>query len=276
MTVGAKAYAALGKKPAAATTKPAAAAPKAAAKKPATEELLEVGEEKKEVDDPKYRNDPYKQNGTYSKELAKHDAETKKHDSKVYRDSRGRKRKYDPLNDFSSVKEKALRAQQIAHDIFKIANKPVAKRAEKIRKHAAVERIHKMGKRDAKFQREINKAAADHDAHDMAKLNQQDVRMAQEHKHPKAAVKNNIVSKLRAEDKALEKDPPLPGNIPCNKRKLHPCPPHVQKHKGAMTAGAKAYAALGKKPAAATTKPAAAAAAAPKAAAKKPATEELL
>lgn len=171
------------------------------------DKLLNTAKEANDSEQRKKDKDPFKQRGTYTKEMKQYEKEEKWHKDHPKKVD-GRKKKYDPLNDFKNPEDEKKRAAKIARDIYNIIKKPVAKKAEEIDEQRRIRLIKEKGKRDAKTLRRIRKAIVRRDRREKNRQRKDDRRMAQEKRHPKKAVKNRIQSTMASEDKKLEKDPP--------------------------------------------------------------------
>merc|ERR1711990_823329 len=151
--------------------------------------------------------DPYKQRKTYTKAMKKYEKRTKwEKEHPVVRN--GKKRKFDPLNDFKNPSNERKRAAKIAKDIYKIIKKPIAKKETLSAVDRSVLRIKRRGKKDAAYLKRIRKAIIRRDKREKTRQRKDDSRLRKEKRNPKLAVKHRIGKVMSDEDKKLEKDPP--------------------------------------------------------------------
>merc|ERR1711959_804603 len=165
--------------------------------------LVEIDEEERDRKDSK---DPYKQRKTYTKAMKKYEKRTKwEKEHPVVRN--GKKRKFDPLNDFKNPSNERKRAAKIAKDIYRIIKKPVAKKATLSAVDRSVLRIKERGRKDAAKLKRIRKAIIRRDKREKTRQRKDDSRLTKEKRKPKLAIKHRIEKVMSDEDKKLEKDP---------------------------------------------------------------------
>jgi len=156
--------------------------------------------------DRKDSKDPYKQRKTYTKAMKKYEKRTKwEKEHPVVRN--GKKRKFDPLNDFKNPSNERKRAAKIAKDIYRIIKKPVAKKATLSAVDRSVLRIKERGRKDAAKLKRIRKAIIRRDKREKKRQRKDDSRLTKEKRKPKLAIKHRIEKVMSDEDKKLEKDP---------------------------------------------------------------------
>merc|ERR1711939_797750 len=137
--------------------------------------------------DRKDSKDPYKQRKTYTKAMKKYEKRTKwEKEHPVVRN--GKKRKFDPLNDFKNPSNERKRATLSAVD-------------------RSVLRIKERGRKDAAKLKRIRKAIIRRDKREKTRQRKDDSRLTKEKRKPKLAIKHRIEKVMSDEDKKLEKDP---------------------------------------------------------------------
>merc|ERR1712188_179566 len=130
--------------------------------------------------DRKDSKDPYKQRKTYTKAMKKYEKRTKwEKEHPVVRN--GKKRKFDPLNDFKKATLSAV--------------------------DRSVLRIKERGRKDAAKLKRIRKAIIRRDKREKTRQRKDDSRLTKEKRKPKLAIKHRIEKVMSDEDKKLEKDP---------------------------------------------------------------------
>jgi len=160
----------------------------------------ETAEDKRDRLDP----DPFKQRGTYTKDMKSQDDHYKWANKNPVTES-GVKRPWDEIRDFKDPKSKVDRAKKIAHDIYHMIHRPIAKQVEETAEERSIRLMKEKFGRSTRFLNRILKANRKKDRKSKNRSRARNKRLRKEKSKPKLAFKHKIRNTMDEQDRALSK-----------------------------------------------------------------------